>query len=86
MKATTNNSCLNCANTAIVEAIHTIVELQRNNNEMLNEHICQMGRVVLWIGRNLDGFDHSDQNFKLALQSITILSNVAALLQSFEAK
>jgi hypothetical protein len=70
----------------IVEAVKTIVELQSNNNEMLREHISQMGRVVLWIGRNLDGFDHSDQDYRFALQSITILSNVAALLQSFEAK
>ncbi|MCO5266803.1 MAG: hypothetical protein M9948_13140 [Lentimicrobium sp.] len=81
----TNTNQLGGDNTITANAFKTIVELQRNDNEQLREHICQLGKVVLWIGRNLDGFDPDNQDDQQALRSIVALSNVAAMLQSLEA-
>lgn len=81
----TNTNQLGGDNTITANALKTIVELQHNDNEQLREHIWQLGNVVLWIGRNLDGFDPDNQDDQQALRSIVALSNVAAMLQSLEA-
>ncbi|KAF5060798.1 hypothetical protein DSECCO2_321970 [anaerobic digester metagenome] len=81
----TNTNQLGGDNTITANALKTIVELQHNDNEQLREHVCQLGNVVLWIGRNLDGFDPDNQDDQQALRSIVALSNVAAMLQSLEA-
>lgn len=85
MKTNPNTIHLGGENTITANALKTIVELQRNDNEQLREHICQLRNVVWWIGRNLDGFDPDNQDDQQALRSIVALSNVAAMLQSLEA-
>jgi len=73
-------------NKITTNALKTIVELQRNENEALHEHIYQLGRTVLWIGKLMDGFDPNNKDDIEAIAAIVSISNVAAMLQSFEVK
>lgn len=73
-------------NQVTAAALKTIVQLQKNESEVLHEHINELGRAVLFLARNLDGFNPECSNDVQTLKTIVALSNVAAMLQTFDSQ
>ncbi|GEM_PF-4565780 len=66
-----------------VKHLKVLSNLQKNDNEALNEHINQLGRICTKIGKNLNGFDPSNSDDLSAVNSIAALSNIVAMLENF---